>query len=397
MNEDWVNNKDETAYRVAYLVAGFIKGTLTSVEHDELDDWVASSDENMQVFERLTDASSIGELEKTVSRSQLQERLAQDKRQLDFSSTSRPSKKSNTINLLVFSAAACILVAAGIFLFWQNDKPAGSAGTSVTVEDASPASYRAMLTLGDGTELAVTDKSEGSIAHDNSVGIAQSDNALVYTDSGRSHELVNNKLTVPLQGFFKLVLSDGTKVWLNAGSELIYPVAFTGKDRSVQLKGEGYFEVFKNAAKPFKVEAGGITTLVLGTHFNITSYDHSDVAITLLEGRITTESPRGNFTLKPGEQIVATTESILKRTGADTSAIIGWKNGVFEFRDSPISEIMKQLSRWYGVRINYEATPDYLFNATIDRSVPLSKILRYLQLTNKVHFKFENQTITVLK
>jgi len=191
-----------------------------------------------------------------------------------------------------------------------------------------------------------------------------------------------------------LTLPDGTKVWLNAASSLKYPVVFGGAKRKVELTGEGYFEVAKDPMYPFEVSAGGSTVQVLGTHFNVNAYtDEPAVKVVLAEGAIRLNN---SVVLKPGEQGMIAKNGNLEKDKADLVMALAWKNGQFVFKQTPIDLLMRQVARWYNATIVYDAkVPDH-FNAEIGRDVPVSKLLHLLEATGSVHFKIENNTITVM-
>jgi ferric-dicitrate binding protein FerR (iron transport regulator) len=199
-------------------------------------------------------------------------------------------------------------------------------------------------------------------------------------------------------GQYQLTLPDGSKVWLNAATKLKYPSRFASNERKVEIDGEAYFEVVKNDKQPFRVVLqDGSTVSVLGTHFNVMSYtNETEKEITLLEGKVAVEKNNSVENLEPGTQAIVKTDAITKRTGIDTEEITAWKNGLFVFHDATIESIMKQVERWYDAKVVYQGDVKQLFNASILRSEPLSKLLRLLELNGYVHFKIENKTIYVL-
>ncbi|HET7117192.1 MAG TPA: FecR domain-containing protein, partial [Hanamia sp.] len=225
------------------------------------------------------------------------------------------------------------------------------------------------------------------------------DGEILYNDSaGRNSEANYNTLTTPKGGQYKVQLSDGSQVWLNAASSLKYPTAFATSERIVELKGEGYFEISKDKTKPFKVKlADGSEVKVLGTHFNIMAYENEkSKEVTLLEGSV--EITKGNIeqSLTPGQQARIISSKIILVNSVDTDQAIGWKNGQFIFHDADIQSIMKQVARWYDVDIKYETTNTQHFNATISRKESVLRLLHILEETGQIHFKTENKTIYVL-
>lgn len=203
-------------------------------------------------------------------------------------------------------------------------------------------------------------------------------------------------LEVPKGGQFSVTLSDGTKVWLNAGTTIKYPVKFAEKgNRMVQLSGEAYFEVSKDSSRPFVVKTERQSIEVLGTHFNINSYSEEPKSITTLAEGSVRISPlsgsRSAFVLKPGES--ATTDAKHTQVGkADMESAMAWRKGMIYFRDAPLTEIMRQVSRWYNIEIDYNGkVPDRSFTGGIYRNADLSELLKILML-NDIHFTLtENQ------
>jgi ferric-dicitrate binding protein FerR (iron transport regulator) len=255
------------------------------------------------------------------------------------------------------------------------------------------------LTLSDGSQVALNNAHNGTLASQGNVMINKNkDGQIVYANSGEDSALQNdgyNTATTPRGGQFQLILSDGTKVWLNAASSIKYPVVFKGNERKVELTGEAYFEVAHNKKKPFKVISNGQTVEVLGTHFNINAYNNENaVRTTLLEGSVRVSTGDKNKVIKPGEQ-AQLKNGDFQIAAVDVNEVIAWKNGLFQFKDANIIDIMKQLSRWYDVDIKYEGSiPDRKFSGSISRNVNASQLLDILSF-EKIHFRIEGKTIIV--
>jgi transmembrane sensor len=193
------------------------------------------------------------------------------------------------------------------------------------------------------------------------------------------------------------LLPDGSRVWLNAASSVRFPVAFTGKERRVEMTGECYFEVAKDPSRPFQVGIGVNTVEVLGTHFNINAYADEDVvATTLLEGAVKIETIKKETILRPGQQALIDKNGETKFIdAANLDEAVAWKNGLFSFHAMQIGPLMRQVSRWYDVQVRYEGNISYHFNATIERREDITKLLKLLEGTGNVHFTVEGKTITV--
>ena len=201
-------------------------------------------------------------------------------------------------------------------------------------------------------------------------------------------EVRYNVLDVPVAADYRLHLSDGSVVYLNADSRLRYPETFTGGERKVYLEGEAYFEVAKDASRPFKVVARGVEVNVLGTHFNVNAYpEHTDVVTTLAEGKVQVAGGASQAVLVPGEQAIASPEGMEVRK-VDVQAYTSWKDGVFVFRSMPLEEIMEQVYRWYGVEAVFfnESVRTETFTGIINRSMSAEEFFRVIEKVVDVRF-----------
>jgi ferric-dicitrate binding protein FerR (iron transport regulator) len=398
MKQNPYNDMDQPAYRIAYLIAAFLRNTITEKEHDELDDWVNESDDNMRLFEELTDERN------------LEANLAwMDKVQTEQSYKALQEKGAFTIPRKRFQlrpvwlAAASVVLIAGIFFIYRYTGNDNTNNNNIAASDTTqlkPGGNRATLTLDDGSVIDLTTANNGIIKIGKGSHVNKpADGELVY-DAGLSpiETPSIHTLSTPVGGQYQLTLPDGTKIWLNAATKLKYPSMFTSNERKVEIDGEAYFEVAKNDKQPFLVAlTDGSTVTVLGTHFNVMSYtNETEKEITLLEGKVAVAKNNSVENLEPGTQAIIKADAITKRTGIDTEEITAWKNGLFVFHDATIESIMKQVERWYDAKIVYKGEIKQQFNATVSRNEPLSKLLRLLELNGYVHFKTENKIIYVL-
>jgi transmembrane sensor len=264
---------------------------------------------------------------------------------------------------------------------------------------ATPSYNKAILTLGDGTKIELDSTGKGTLAVQGSVQIIKkSTGEIIYAGTAVGKPSYNT-LSVPIGSKpISLLLSDGSNVWINVGSSLTYPTAFTGKERKVQITGEAYFEVAKNTIMPFKVEVGKMEVKVLGTHFNITAYDDEPtIKTTLLEGSVRVTNENEDALLKPGQEaILDHQKQNFKIVEANIKEVIAWKNGLFEFNNAGIESIMRQISRWYGIEVDYQGgVVDKSFSGVMSRNTNLSQVLNMLQLTKEVHFKMKGAKVIV--
>lgn len=398
MKENSFNHLDQDPNRIAYLIAGYIRHTITEAEHDELDAWVEASDQNMKLFEELTDEDNLRANLEWMDKVQTQKRYQQDKASGKFDS---PERKTRSISR-AWLVAASVLLVVGLLAFykwggWKSDSSAPDPGTQIS--SLKPGGGQVTLTVGSETVIDLSKAGEGRVTSDSGIIISRSaDGMLQYTVAATSDgPVVQHVLETQTGGTFKARLPDGSVVWLNALSRLSYPSRFTGAVREVELTGEGYFEIAPDAEHPFHVTSGAQTVEVLGTHFNINAYsDEPAIVTTLLEGSVQVTIESSSKKIKPGQQAVLTGNNIQVR-GADTASSIAWKNHNFKFSDASIETVMRQVSRWYNAEIVFQDKVQQHFNATVDRTEPIDKLLHYLESTGQVHFKVQDNKIIVMK
>jgi transmembrane sensor len=389
---------DAQRFRIGYLVAGFIRQSLTEAEHLELDDWVTTSMENQRLFEKMIDQKNIDAGLKQLQSIDTEAALQRFKNRI---SVRRPGQKAAVRSLWIYAAAAMVIAMVMIGFLMLGDKKKNvikQDSIAINATDIAPGSNHAILLIADGSIIQLDSIKTGLLpVHGNETITKRGSGELSYaqTPSLVSHVNQYNTLTVPAGGQYKLVLPDGTRVWLNAASSLKYPVVFGGPKRLVELTGEGYFEVAKDATHPFEVMAAGSLIQVLGTHFSVNAYtDEPQIRIVLAEGSVKLNK---TTVLKPGEQGSVDRDGAVKITTADVESNLAWTKGQFNFRETPLPEILRQIARWYGASIDDRAQINDHFNAQISRDVPVSKLLHYLEGTGSVHFKIEDKKITVMK
>lgn len=306
--------------------------------------------------------------------------------------------KAFLINPKWIVAAAVIAVIAGSWWFYTQQPAVQQKDIAVApkTNQIIPGGNKAVLTLADGSQVILDSAGNGAIATQGNVKIIKlADGKLSYSKEGATNEVVYNTISTPKGGKYDITLSDGSKVWLNAASSLTYPNAFVGNERKVTLRGEGYFEVAHNAAKPFHVMVNDIDVAVLGTHFNINSYEGEPaLRTTLLEGKVVVKKGTQQATLKPGQQ-AEITNNININNDVDIEEVIAWKNGVFVFNNTNIETILRQVARWYDVDVVYENKTNETFSGVIPRSENISKLLKILEATGKVDFKINGKQIIV--
>jgi ferric-dicitrate binding protein FerR (iron transport regulator) len=320
----------------------------------------------------------------------------------------RPATKDSLPGRIIWyryaAVAASILILACLFLFYpvkERDHAVGNTNLtrSQPKGNIKPGTNKAILLLADGSQIELDNSTDDSLAKQGNAMIIKADGKLIYQLEGKTNkENLVNTITTPKGGQFHVVLSDGTNVWLNAASAIKFPASFTGTERIVELKGEAYFEVAKNKQLPFKVQVNGMEVAVLGTHFNVKAYDdENEVKTTLLEGSVKLKLNNKEILMVPGQQARTTDKDHFDVIpNVNLEQVVAWKNGLFEFNDN-IRDIMRQISRWYDVDIEYAGNvTEKAFGGAIARNKNISEVLNLLELTGSIHFTVEGKKIMVI-
>lgn len=407
--------------RIRYLFGQYLQKSCSEEELQELFACIAQP-ENRLVLEELMDAEyeRVQPVAGETDWEQMFEQVVQPK-EVDLVYVNKVKR----FRWMQVAAAAIVVLAIGVAGYWfinrntkngvaKNDQPVK------TTADILPGSNKAVLTLADGTVITLDSAANGQLAQQGNSQIIKTKNGgLIYEQTARNSAdpltthhspLTYNTLVIPRGGQYQLTLPDGSKVWLNAASSIRYPVNF-GNERRIELTGEAYFEVAKDAHKPFHVVTPTQDVEVLGTHFNVNAYSNEPaVKTTLLEGSVKvvkreTANPdksgqavkENPIVLKPGQQAVmsGTHSPLTINNSPDLEQIMAWKNGFILFNKADIKSIMRQVERWYNVDVVYEGDiPKRTFTGGIERSAKLSELLRLLEVS-KVKFRIEDKKLIV--
>ncbi|MBC7912690.1 MAG: FecR domain-containing protein [Pyrinomonadaceae bacterium] len=370
------------------LYKKFLDGECTSEELDALEQFKDELE--------FVDVSEFEDLDKNQIR----------KRILRHLKISRGVHVTSKYLWLKVAAILCIALTAALLIseFLSNDRSQIAKFKTQKTETILPGSDKAFLTTANGSTIVLTDAENGEIGVESGIKITKTKQGiLIYSDLKQSTankaEAINT-LTIPKGGQYQLVLSDGTKVWLNSASVLRFPVSFTSSQRKVELSGEAYFEVSKNKHKPFIVHTNRTDVHVLGTHFNVNAYtDDQSVTTTLLEGSVKLVKSNSVAMLKPGQQgVILEGKSSIDVKYADLEQVMAWKNGFFVFKNTDIKTIMKQAERWYDIEVEYQTNlEDKEFGGKISRYKNIEELLKNLELTGTVHFKVQGRRVIVMK
>jgi transmembrane sensor len=307
------------------------------------------------------------------------------------------------------AAAAAVLLTIGITYFVRNrtqEKP--SIAAVQNKEDVSaPSAIRATITLANGQKIVLDSSASGMLATQGNVQLIKNANGRVeYNEKAKpvsGSPISYNTLSNPRGSkVVALTLSDGTRVWLNSESSLTYPTAFAGKERKVSMTGEAYFEVVHNAGQPFRIEAKGVELEDIGTSFNINAYPEEPASrTTVISGSVkvkTVDIPKQqSFVLTPDQAAVLTNGDLHKEDKVDGEASIAWKNDLFTFEDQDLKTILRQVSRWYDVDLEYKTEPgEKPFSGGLSRQLTLKQLLILFNGTG-LHFELHNKTLTISK
>jgi transmembrane sensor len=386
--------------RIQYLLQQYAQNHATSVEVEELFEWLKTNEGDEALQQAILDARKSNETE--TNRSQQDwDNLWQA---VQSATINTPEKKVRRMGWIQIAASLLLLVLAGSAWFIFSKKK--TSGLQIVVhdnnkKDIAPGGNRAVLTLADGNRIVLDDVQNGLLAvQGNTKILKQKTGELFYTTGStteqKAGEVLYNRVTTPRGGQYHVILPDGSKVWLNAGSSLYFPANFIGSNRIVQLTGEAFFEVatlrLRSGQKmPFRVMVDkGTAVEVLGTQFNINAYeDEPGKKVTLLEGSVKVKS----VILKPGQQVaISHTSQISQPIPVQTEQAVAWKNGFFRFKDTGIRELMRQVERWYDVDIAYKTDrSDQIYTGIVSRSQNISALLQTLELTGTVHFEIEEK------
>ncbi|MGN7821424.1 FecR domain-containing protein [Chitinophaga sp. 22536] len=375
------------------FVKRYAAGTATPEEHADFEQWIY--EQPLQEVQSLLDEYTLLLEQHPIWLPANRELLERMLRELDLQQPARIVllpwwKRKRTLA----AGVALLLAATGYALWQQTAFRKQSLMAAATIIPAG--SSRATLQLADGTTIELDSTgAAGAIKPSHVLKIAAG--LLQYDPQQQTANTVFNTLSTPRGGQYRLLLQDGTRVWLNAASSVRFPVAFNGNARTVEISGEAYFEVAPQVNKPFIVKAGNMQVNVLGTHFTVSAYpDENQVRTTLATGKVAVTAGNNTLQLSPGQQSVLPkgSDAFTLRT-VDTEQEMAWKDGRFIFNGN-IRDIMPQLERWYDIQVEYEGNiSNQAFIGDISRNENLSEVLKILELTGNIHFRSVNRKIIV--
>jgi len=370
--------------RLQEIANKFLNGKISDAEQAEFDAWFNQIETN-DIFVPESVASSEEE-HRQIILNRIHEKINQ-------------YEKGNRVRRMWLRvAAAVILMMLSFGLFKIFNKQISYQHTLSKLKSVTPGGNNAILTLANGKQIVLNNSRNGLLVNLGNITVSKANNGqVIYKVIGSAKNTLRvsyNTITTPNGGQYEVILPDGSKVWINSSSSLKYPTQFTGKERDVELNGEGYFEVAKNKLMPFKVSSHGQTVEVLGTHFNINAYtDEPGIKTTLLEGSVKvtvigTEKPQ---LLIPGQQAIFNKGGIMV-SDADTAQAVAWKNGLFYFKDADVASIMRLLARWYNLKIDINGQlPERKFSGKIYKNLNAAQVLQIINYS-AINYKVEEPT-----
>ncbi|TRX63313.1 FecR family protein [Carboxylicivirga sp. M1479] len=391
-------NKVIKALKLGKLIGRNQSGKATDKELDSFSDWLKKSEANQVRYNDIVKEDNIKNSFEKYSKYDSQAKWESIEPKL--------SPKGRRIQLKTFikyaaAIALPLLITTTVFLLNKNGDNRSELASKAEVQNTQKETV--LLTLADGSQVDVNNLKQDFITESNGVKIEnRTDDVLAYNNNEDPiEEIMYNTLEVPIGGRYSIVLSDGTKVWLNSKSSLKFPVQFGRESREVHLHGEGYFEVAKNENSPFKVHTSKGLVEVLGTEFNVSDYYDDDFsAVTLVEGAVRVANNKEAVILKPGEQsLIFDANKHIVSQKVDPDFYISWTMGVFEFDNQKLDYILRKLSRWYDVSIVYDEKiiKELRFTGAIESEDDIEVILNRIEHASGVYFEILGSEIRVKK
>ena len=392
-----MSQKEKNIFQLARIIAASLKGNANDEEQRTLREWLSVSTRNKKIYDEFKDGKR---LEQKIVESQ---QINWKNDYQHFITKRQRTRKNRRMKTIIRYAAILTLpiVAAGIFLLQKNDRQ-----TIVSISEViKPGEHKAVLITGGGERITLSDSTLSPIQEQNGMIVNVTNNKVSYIlpeDSLCTQgSPIFNTLQIPRGGEHFLTLADGTEVWLNAETEIRYPVQFTGDKRVVYLDGEAYFTVAPDKNKPFTVVSTHASVSVLGTQFNFRAYpDERDVQTTLVSGSVIMQSEKYKQQIKlvPGEQGVLEKNSAkLMKQEVNTYLYTAWKDGRFAFRDARLEDLFNILARWYDLSVFYQSpeAKDIRFTGDLNKTDDFKSILKIIEQNERVIFTVNQRTVFI--
>ena len=394
--------------RISELILTLLREQATEAELAELEAWRLRSPEHAVFIDKMLAEGYVDQgVRDLMLARQRSARLLADK-DIFLSAGSVAGGRIHFLSSRWSRYAAAIILVLGIGgAVWYGvsrsggqEIAAGNGGRAPVQSDVLPGGDKAVLTLADGSRIALDSAANGDLAQQGGMKIVKTDSGKLayFPGTDMAGGVSYNSISTPRGGQYQIVLPDGSRVWLNAASSIRFPTRFTGAVRLVEMTGEAYMEIAKNSRQSFIVMANGVEVQALGTSFNINAYaDEAAIKTTVVGGSVKVKAASGSVRsaenaaiLKPGQQALVWLQSLHVVDTVDLDKVVAWKNGLFNFNGAGVGEVMRQLSRWYDIDVVYDKDiPNIEFVGKMSRHVSLSGVLKGLQGAG-MHFRIEN-------
>ncbi len=385
---------NEIPENIVRLVLKACEKALTADEQRELDEWLQAHPEQEEEVRRLKRYAMTGREIRTFKQINTDEAW----KRLDGQTAEKPGWKRGRMAPYWWSAAAVVVLALATVLFMQRPQPPVSTELVASLAGFKPGSQKAVWELSETMQFELEENGERVLTGKNGQVLGRDSANTLIVRKDAEGESVQTTIRVPQGGEYRVVLADGTKVWMNSESELKFPSAFEGRERVVEVKGEAYFEVAKDARHPFVVKTDRSAVRVLGTSFNVCSYgDDGYEQTTLVSGSVEVEHEGKQYLLKPGEQLEVREDGTPEVREVDVRLYTSWKDGMFRFVDMPLGQLTVKLARWYDVKFVFEneLCKDYRFTGAVRKDVDFNEFIQLVETTTNVRFEITEDGIII--
>lgn len=394
----------ESQEQIAKLIALHLTGDISKDEQALLNQWINGSERNAQLFDRITDATSLAQALQELQNTDTESGLSNVKQRIADERNKEIRPMIHLWPRIAAAASILLFLSIGGYFLVHKSKPAPQTAQNQQ-HDLAPGRNQATLTLANGQKIILSKGLNGKLAQQGGMLVqVNSGNAIAYTANAAASTantaVLYNTLSTKRgeQSPYPLILADGTKVWLDAASSITFPTAFGSNERLVKITGQAMLEVAHDPIHPFKVAVRGQIVEDIGTVFNINAYDDEpSIKATLINGEVKVyldNAISSAVRLKPGQQAILKNKTLLVQQ-ANIEEVSAWHNGLFEFHDADVPTVMRQLARWYDVDVSYEGSiPKSRFSGNIYRNVSALKVSDILSF-EKIHFRIEGKKIIV--
>ncbi|KAA2239891.1 DUF4974 domain-containing protein [Chitinophaga agrisoli] len=375
------------------LITGKLAGTLSEEEDICLEQLISEDEAVKREFERIKSLFNSHDIATNFSRVESWDWAEGE----DLLARSQHVRRNNRRVLVYASAAVLSCLCVGIYFLNNKDKAPAPMARLATNKDAIELKLSSgdVINLSQATDSNINIGSTQLLNRNKTLSLTADANTATHSNS-----VSMNSLTVPIGKDYRIVLSDGSKVWLNAATKLQFPFSFSGNTREISVNGEAFIEVAQNAAKPFIVHIPGGAVRVLGTTFNVNSYDSSQVRVALVDGAVNFKTPTGETPIKPGmEALYTRNDNAPTLHKFDENEVLGWRMGKYYFTEATFDDIVKVLPRWFGVKVVIEnaAMREQRFSGMVNRNKPITVFLQKMKKIMNVDYYFDEEGVLHFK